>query len=242
MRLDLFCVQQGWFYSRNKAQEAIQKGAIWVDNHAVLKSSFEVLENTKVELKQEKYFVSRAGEKLWNFLENNPIEIANSIVLDIGSSTGGFTQVMLQKGAKEVYCVDVGKNQLHKDLRGDSRIYLFEETDIRKFTPKEKNKIFDIIVCDVSFIPIQKIFHSLKDLIGNWLILLFKPQFEVGKEARRNKKGVVLDEKKIQEALWQTIIFLEKQELKVIKYEESSVRGKEGNIEFFITCQRKRKS
>lgn len=242
MRLDLFCVQQGWFYSRNKAQEAIQKGIVLVDDCAVLKSSFEVLENTKVKLKQEKCFVSRAGEKLWNFLENNPIEIVNSVVLDIGSSAGGFTQVMLQKGAKEVYCVDVGKNQLHKDLREDSRIHLFEEIDIRKFTPKEKDKIFDIIVCDVSFIPIQKIFYSFEDRIGNWLILLFKPQFEVGKEAKRNKKGVVLDEKKIQEALWQTIIFLEKQELKVIKYEESSVRGKEGNIEFFIACQRERKS
>lgn len=242
MRLDLFCVQQGWFYSRNKAQEAIQKGIVLVDDCAVLKSSFEVLENTKVKLKQEKCFVSRAGEKLWNFLENNPIEITNSVVLDIGSSAGGFTQVMLQKGAKEVYCVDVGKNQLHKDLREDSRIHLFEEMDIRKFTPKEKDKIFDIIVCDVSFIPIQKIFYSFEDRIGDWLILLFKPQFEVGKEAKRNKKGVVLDEKKIQEALWQTIIFLEKQELKVIKYEESSVRGKEGNIEFFIACQRERKS
>ncbi|EES89755.1 TlyA family RNA methyltransferase [Helicobacter canadensis] len=242
MRLDLFCVQQGWFYSRNKAQEAIQKGIVLVDDCAVLKSSFEVLENTKVKLKQEKCFVSRAGEKLWNFLENNPIEITNSVVLDIGSSTGGFTQVMLQKGAKEVYCVDVGKNQLHKDLREDSRIHLFEEMDIRQFTPKEKDKIFDIIVCDVSFIPIQKIFYSFENRIGDWLILLFKPQFEVGKEAKRNKKGVVLDEKKIQEALWQTIIFLEKQELKVIKYEESSVRGKEGNIEFFIACQRERKS
>ena len=237
MRLDLFCIKKGWFSSRNKAQESIQEGLVLVDDCVILKNAFEVSENAVVKLKEERYFVSRAGEKLWNFLENNPLGIADFVALDIGSSTGGFTQILLQKGAKEVYCVDVGKNQLHQSLKADSRIRLFEEMDIREFGAKI-TKEFEIVVCDVSFIPIGKIFDSFKGKVGDWLILLFKPQFEVGKEAKRNKKGVVLDEKKIQEALQEMIIFLENQDFKVIRYEESMPRGKEGNREFFIACQR----
>lgn len=237
MRLDLFCVKKGWFPSRNKAQESIQKGLVLVGDCVVLKSAFEVAENAVVRLKDERHFVSRAGEKLWNFLENNPLGITDFVALDIGSSTGGFTQVLLQKGAKEVVCVDVGKNQLHKSLREDCRIRLFEETDIREFGGRI-TKEFDVIVCDVSFIPIKSIFDSFKERVGGWLILLFKPQFEVGREAKRSKKGVVLDEAKIQESLQIMKDFLENHGFKVAKCEESTPSGKEGNREFFIACQR----
>ncbi|OCR13865.1 hemolysin [Helicobacter pullorum] len=238
MRLDLFCVAQGLFDSRNKAQESIQKGFVYVDEKQILKPAYEVSLDCTIALKERQIFVSRAGEKLWNFLEKNPIDIQNAKALDIGSSTGGFTQVLLQKGARDIYCVDVGTNQLHKSLRENPKIHLFEKTDIRDFTSKVSKIEFDIIVCDVSFIKIEQIFYAFNPLIKKWLILLFKPQYEVGREAKRNKKGVVLDEKKIQASLQELLEFLENQGLKVLIQEESSIRGKEGNAEFFIACQR----
>ena len=120
------------------------------------------------------------------------------LVLDIGSSTGGFTQVALEKGALKVVSVDVGNNQLHFSLRDNPKIELFENTDIREFSYPVK---FDVIVSDVSFISLLKIIDKIDKLAKNEIILLFKPQFEVGKEVKRDKKGVVKDEKAIKKAI-----------------------------------------
>lgn len=237
MRLDKECLKRGLLDSRNKVQEAILKGFIFVNGVVCYKNSLEVKEQDNIELKAQKIFVSRAGEKLYRFLQDKQecIELKGKKALDVGSSTGGFTQVLLEFGVEKVVCVDVGQNQLDKSLKEDSRIELYEKTDIRDF---KYNEGFFIVVCDVSFISLEQILTSLQSFANFWLILLFKPQFEVGKEAKRNKRGVVQEEQKIQEKLEQILKQLEQICFKIQFVEKSKIKGKEGNEEFFIAAKR----
>jgi len=232
MRLDEYLVKNNFVKSRNKAKELIKSGKIKVDGKIVTKPSFNV-ENCSIEV-LEKVYVSRAAWKLKNYLDNYNISFKSKSVIDVGSSTGGFSEVSLEKGAKSVTCVDVGNNQLHSKLRSDKRVRVFENTDIRDFESKEK---FDILVSDVSFISLLKIFDKLKTL-SDEMILLFKPQFEVGKDIKRDKRGVVLDKEAIKKARKN---FEEKisEEFEIIRSEESSIKGKEGNIEYIYHIKRK---
>jgi len=232
MRLDEYLVKNNFVESRNKAKELIKAGKIKVDGKIVTKPSFSV-ENCNVEI-LEKIYVSRAAWKLKNYLDKYNISFEGKNVIDVGSSTGGFSEVSLEKGARSVTCVDVGNNQLHPKLRSDKRVRVFENTDIRDFESKEK---FDILVSDVSFISLLKIFDKLKTL-SDEMILLFKPQFEVGKDIKRDKRGVVLDKdaiKKARENFEKEI----KKEFEIIRSEESSIKGKEGNIEYIYHIKRK---
>ncbi|MDE5592074.1 MAG: TlyA family RNA methyltransferase, partial [Helicobacter sp.] len=129
-------------------------------------------------------------------------------------------------------------DQLHYTLRTNSKIKLFEKTDIKNFLPISPFESYDIVVCDVSFVSFFNIFKSFKTLIKKWLILLFKPQFEVGKEVKRNKKGVVLEENKIKQVLQNTLDFLSYEGFEIFACEKSKITGKEGNEEFFIACKR----
>ncbi|WP_233704106.1 23S rRNA (cytidine-2'-O)-methyltransferase TlyA [Helicobacter mesocricetorum] len=238
MRLDIACVQRGFFESRNKAQVAIKKGLISVNKALMLKPSLEVSLCDEITLKETRKFVSRAGEKLFYFFSNHFFDIEGFTALDIGSSTGGFTQVLLQQGVKAVYCVDVGSYQLHNTLKNNPKIQLFEKTDIRDFVAISPLRVYDIVVCDVSFISIFSIFKSFKDFIGRWLILLFKPQFEVGRSTKRNKKGVVIEKEVIQQSLKAMLEFLKDNGLEIRICEKSIIKGREGNEEFFIACER----
>ena len=233
MRLDEYLVKNSFVQSRNKAKELIKNEKIKVNGKIITKPSFDVKE-AKIEILQ-KVYVSRAAWKLKNYLEKYNINFNEKSVIDVGSSTGGFSEVALEKGAKKVVCVDVGTNQLHPKIRQNTKVEVFENTDIRDFDSKEK---FDILVSDVSFISLMKIFDKLNEVAKNEMILLFKPQFEVGREAKRDKKGVVVDkeaikkakinfEKKIKEYNWQ-----------ILRDEISSLKGKEGNIEYIYHLRR----
>jgi len=230
-RLDILLVEMGLFESRNRASEAIKSGLILVDKVVVKKPSFKVRDIDIVEVKAHKAYVSRSAKKLANYLEEYPLEIKDKICLDIGSSTGGFSQVLLEAGAKEVYSVDVGSNQLHHSLRENKRIKLFEQTDIRDF---KLNIEFDTIVSDVSFISLRYILKDIDRLAksGANMVLLFKPQFEVGKGVKRDKKGVVKDKRAI--ALAMERFEREAKELNwvLIRRVKSSLCGKEGNCEW----------
>jgi len=232
MRLDEYLVKKNFVESRNKAKELIKAGKIKINGKIVTKPSFNI-EKGKVEV-LEKVYVSRAAWKLKNYLDKYNISFEGKSVIDVGSATGGFSEVSLEKGARSVTCVDVGNNQLHSKLRNDKRVRVFENTDIRDFESKEK---FDILVSDVSFISLLKIFDKLKTL-SDEMILLFKPQFEVGKDIKRDKRGVVLDKEAIKKARKN---FEEKinEEFKIIRSEESSIKGKEGNIEYIYHIKRK---
>ncbi len=228
MRLDQYLTIKKIFFSRNKAQEFIKSGFIKVNDKIIKKPSFDISSNDKIEVLQKTY-VSRAAYKLKNYLDKYDIDFTNKSVLDIGSSTGGFSEVSLEYGAKKVVCVDVGNNQLHTALRNEPRIELFENTDIRDFNYSEK---FDIVVSDVSFISLLKIIRSIDEFSKNEIILLFKPQFEVGKDVKRDKKGVVKDKDAIEKARENFERKCKNLGWELKRSEETSIKGKEGNIEY----------
>lgn len=229
MRLDNYLVEKSLAMSRTKAQAIIKDGLVMVDNVVILKSAYKLDDSAKVEVEEHKRFVSRSAHKLSAFLQELQLDLNSFIALDIGSSTGGFTQVLLENGVKEVSAVDVGKEQLHKSLRDDARVISYESCDIRKF---KSDKIFDIVVSDVSFISLLNILDDIDRLASHNIILLFKPQFEVGRDAKRDNKGVVLDDKVILKAM---LKFEDACELKgwdLVKKSPSQLTGKEGNLEY----------
>ena len=215
--------------ARNRAVELIKSGSVLYDGTIVKKPSLKIVDLEKLEIVAKTIYVSRAAGKLKSFLDNHSFSVNNKDCLDIGSSTGGFTQVLLEYGAKSVTCVDTGKEQLHQTLRGDSKVELYEETDIRSF---ESDKRFDLVTCDVSFISLKKIIKDIDRLGKKDIILLFKPQFEVGKDAKRDRRGVVTDTKIIEESKENFLQMCIDLGWNLESIEQSSVIGKEGNIEF----------
>ncbi len=231
MRLDKFLFEKGYVQSRSRAKEYIQNGFVKVDGRVIKRSSFKVCEESNIEILKKDEYVSRAAEKLKSFLKGGEYEfIKGSICLDVGASTGGFTQVLLQKGALRVYALDVGSSQLYETLKKDKRVVNLEKTDIRDFFPQER---FEVVTCDVSFISLHKILSELDRVSKGDLIILFKPQYEVGKDVKRDKKGVVLDNEAIQNAKKRFEKECEKLGWRLVRKEVSVVKGKEGNEEFF---------
>ncbi len=237
-RLDLACVELGLVQTRNQAHTLIKKGKICVNGNVCLKNAQKVSTKDKITALEPQRYISRAGEKLDIFLNRHPklLSLCGISALDIGSSTGGFSGVLLQRGVGALVCVDVGRGQLHESLRQDERVRFYEGTDIRDFA-RQSDGSFELVLCDVSFISIHKILESLKKLSRGIVILLFKPQFEVGKEAKRNKRGVLMESQSTKRALEQTLSTLER-DFRILVCEESQVLGKEGNREFFIACQK----
>ena len=228
MRLDIYLTKKLNIQSRNKAQELIKSDKVFVNNTIVKKPSFIVEDNFIVTIDQEQFYVSRAAYKLKYFLEDNDINLVNKIALDIGSSTGGFTQVLLLNDVESITCVDVGSNQLHHSIKKDKRIVVKENTDIREF--KSNNK-FDVVTCDVSFISILNIIEDIDRLSSNKIIILYKPQFEVGRNIKRDSKGMVLDLKAMQVCRDQFILKTQELGWNLIKSQQSKLAGKSGNVE-----------
>ena len=228
IRLDIFLKSHPKILSRNKATELIKDKKIKIDGNIITKASFKVLENMQIEILQDEFFVSRAAYKLKYFLYEINIELKNKIALDIGSSTGGFTQILLKNDVQSVSCVDVGSNQLHETIRDDKRLKIFENTDIRKF---ESTSTFDIVTCDVSFISVLNILEDINRLSKNDIIILYKPQYEVGNDIKRNRAGVVQDKKAIKIQRDNFISQTFKLGWKLEHSSLSKVSGKEGNIE-----------
>ncbi len=234
MRLDYALFSQHLVSSREKAKALVLKNQVLVNKMVVSKPSFIIKEDDKIELIAEKLFVSRAGEKLGAFLETHFVDFKKKVVLDVGASKGGFSEVALLKGAKKVLCVDVGKMQLDENLKQDKRIECYEECDIRGFKTPET---IDLALCDVSFISLYCILEAILPLSGEFLTL-FKPQFEVGRKIKRNKKGVVVDKEAILNALENFKNHLKTKDFQILTIQESLVKGKNGNVEFFIHFKR----
>ena len=228
-RLDNYLVESGQCESRNKAQSLIKEGYVSVNKEQIIKSSHKLKEDDIVEVKEHKEYVSRAAFKLSAFLDELKLDLKGKTALDIGSSTGGFTQVLLESGVNEVTAVDVGREQLHVSLRDDKRVCSHEECDIREF---KSDKKFDITVSDVAFISLLHILDAVDRLSNDKIILLFKPQFEVGREAKRDKNGVVVDEKAILHAMIKFEDACKLKGWKLLKKSPSKLTGKEGNLEY----------
>lgn len=227
MRADLY-VANALNISRNKASEFIKDKKILINGELLEKNSLDI-NNAKVEIMSEIY-VSRAAFKLKEFLKDTDLDLKNKTVIDVGSSTGGFIQILLKNDVKKVVGVDVGTNQLDEKLKKDERVFVYENLDIKNFENKE---IFDILTCDISFISLNLVIEKLSKLFTEFAIILFKPQFEVGVKAKRDKKGRVLDEKAILKAMNKFELNAAKQGLIMLKKEKSKLKGKNGNEEYF---------
>ena len=232
-RLDKYLVEQGYFESRNRALDAIKRGKVFVDGQ-VAKASYKCDDQTNIDIDTEKFYVSRAAKKLELFLEEYSMELTGKRALDIGSSTGGFVQILLENEVASVACVDVGSNQLHHSLRDNEKVDIFEETDIRDF----KSEPFELLTCDVSFISILQIIDAIDRLSCGKMILLFKPQFEAGREVKRDSKGVVVNLEAIVKA--KENFELKSRELgwELCYSSPSKLAGKSGNVEY-VYCFKK---
>lgn len=229
MRLDVFLVQNNYYSSREKASDAIKKGIVLVDGKIILKPSFDITDE-KIAITEELLpYVSWGGMKLKRAIDYFQLDFKDKVILDIGSSTGGFTDCALQHGARLVYAVDVGSNQLADKLRYDLKVKVYEQTNITDFMVDER---FDYLVMDVSFVSITKIIPTLLRYLddNNYLVCLFKPQFEVGKIKMKN--GVIKDPKVHKEVVNMLINFIHSIGLFVNDLTYSTQKGKMGNIEY----------
>lgn len=238
-RLDKLLVKKGLFDSRSKAQKVIKEFGVEVDNNIIYEPSEEIDENKEIRVMQTYEYVSAGGYKLEGLLQSGVVDVKDKICFDVGSSTGGFTDCLLKFGAKKVYCCDVGRGLLHEKLRNDSRIVLFEGVNFRYFIELGYDKKIcdkiDIFTVDVSFISLEKILPVIRKIADytHTLIALVKPQFECPR--KYVKKGIVKEEKHRLEAVEKIIKFAEeKLGYKKIFVQESKVKGKEGNIEYFV--------
>jgi 23S rRNA (cytidine1920-2'-O)/16S rRNA (cytidine1409-2'-O)-methyltransferase len=228
MRLDKYLVEKGFFESRNRALDAIKRGKVFVDG-VVAKASYKCSEETNIDIDEEKFYVSRAAKKLELFLEEYEMDLTGKRAVDIGSSTGGFVQILLENEVASVACVDVGSNQLHHSLRDKEKVAIFEETDVRDFQPSEA---FELVTCDVSFISILQIIDDINRLASKEMILLFKPQFEVGRAVKRDSRGVVVNVEAIAEAKEKFEAKTRELGWEMCYSTTSKLTGKSGNIEY----------
>lgn len=240
IRLDLYLVKQGFFESREKSRAAILAGRILVNGRVLDKTGSQVTANTRVTLRGEPPpFVSRGGQKLSKALTEFPVSLAGRVILDVGASTGGFTDCALQNGASRVYAIDVGYGQLAWSLRQDPRVVCLERTNIRSLTPAELDEPADAATIDVAFISLKKVLPRVKDLLkpGAPVISLIKPQFEAGPQ-KVGKKGVVKDPQVHREVILGVI--QSAQELGFVHrgLTFSPLLGPEGNIEYLAWLER----
>lgn len=234
-RLDKILLERGLVESREKAKALILEGKVLVNNIPVTKAGAMVSVDSIIALKEGIPYVSRGGLKLEAALNHFGINLDGLIAMDIGSSTGGFTDCMLKKGAKKVYCIDVGYGQLAWQLRSDPRVELFEKTNIRYLERERIPEEIDFITIDVSFISLKKILPKATEFLrtGGQILALIKPQFEVGKR-EVDKGGVVRDEGKRMLAVEEIKRFSEEIGLTISGIFQSPVKGPKGNIEYFI--------
>lgn len=233
-RLDVAVFEGGYAPSREKAKAIIMAGQVYVNNQKVDKAGFELKEGDKLEVRGKTLkYVSRGGLKLEKAMQVFPITLADKTCMDVGASTGGFTDCMLQNGAKKVYAVDVGYGQLDWKLRNDARVVCMERTNARYLTHEEIPEELDFASVDVSFISLKLIFPALYGLLreGGEIACLIKPQFEAGRE-KVGKKGVVRDPAVHLEVLEHFLIHAKENHFTVLGITYSPIRGPEGNIEY----------
>lgn len=234
-RIDSVLVERGYFQTRQKAQYAIKKKCIFVGGKLVDKSSKMVEEDSNIEIKGEILpFVSRGGLKLDKAIKVFKIDLKEKIAMDIGASTGGFTDCMLQNGAKKVYAIDVGHGQLVESLQQDDRVVNLEGINIKEAVVNEFEEV-DFICVDVSFISLTQVLKKAYQLLKQEgkMVVLIKPQFEAGPEAL-NKNGVVKD-KKIQEKVIEKImLYASSLGFTIQGLDYSPIKGGNGNIEYLL--------
>ena len=235
-RADLLLLAQGLAESRTRAQALILAGKVFVGDRRVVKAGDLLPDDATLTVKGRDHpWVSRGGVKLAHGLAHFGFDVTGAVALDVGSSTGGFTDVLLTKGAARVYAIDVGTNQLAWKLRSDERVIVHEQTNARALTAQIVPEPVDIIVCDASFIALAKVLDAALDLAqpGAALVALIKPQFEAGR-GEVGKGGVVRDPAIHQRVCDDAAAWIESKGWRVIGIEPSPITGPEGNVEFLL--------
>lgn len=237
MRLDL-CIKDKLNISRQKAREIIEQGLVTIDSKTITKPSYNIDENANISISSTESilkYVGRGGYKLEKAIEHFNINLKNYVCIDIGASTGGFTDCMLQNGASKVYAVDVGTDQLSPKLLSDNRVASLENTDIRDVTKEMVNNDIDFIGCDVSFISLTKIFPEIKKLLklNSFASVLIKPQFECGREFL-NRSGIVKNPKVHKNVIKNILFEANKAGLSVMGLTNSPIKGGDGNTEYLL--------
>ncbi len=233
MRLDKYLYDSKLVESRTIAQNLIKQECVKVNDKIVTSTSFDVKENDIVELLQQSHYVSRAAYKLLKAIEEFKIDFSNKVVLDIGSSTGGFVQVALENNASFVYANDVGSNQLHHSLKNNPKIKSIENKNFKDIQKSDFDKHIDLITCDVSFISSKIILEKIKTLFNDiQIVVLLKPQFEFGKELTKKHKGFV-PEQYHDKIIFEYNQFLKQEGFKILGFCESPILGQKlGNKEY----------
>ena len=228
-RLDQWLVKQGHSETRSQAENLVKLGKVKVNNRPITKPGFWVGPAHEIVVAETEHYVSRAGLKLASVAELLGVDFSGKTVLDVGSSTGGFTDYAMQHGAKKIYAVDVGTEQLHPSLRGNPKIELHEKTDIRDFTPPVTP---DVVVMDVSFISLREILPHIATLSGKntQIVAMLKPQFEAGR-AQVNK-GVIKNDS-VRRQILKDFELWAKQHFVIVDKRDSDVHGAKGNQERF---------
>lgn len=235
-RLDILLVEKGIISSRERAKTNIMAGKVFVDGQRVDKAGAKVSVNANIEFKGDTIpYVSRGGLKLEKALKEFPLKLEGKVCMDIGASTGGFTDCMLQNGASKVFSVDVGYGQFAWKLRTDERVVCMERTNIRYVTPEDIGEKLDFASIDVSFISLKTIMPATINLLkdNGEVVALIKPQFEAGRE-KVGKKGVVREESTHKEVVFGIVNYLLEHDLNVLGISYSPIKGPEGNIEYLV--------
>ena len=235
-RLDVLLVEKGLAESREKAKAIIMSGIVYVEGEKEDKAGSSFPENANIEVRGKTLkYVSRGGLKLEKAMESFPVELTDKVCMDVGASTGGFTDCMLQNGASKVYSVDVGYGQLAWKLRQDERVVCMEKTNIRYVTPEDIEDRIEFASVDVSFISLSKVLPVLMELLTDdgEAVCLIKPQFEAGRE-KVGKKGVVRDKSVHIEVIENVTAFAMDAGFAVCGLDFSPIKGPEGNIEYLM--------
>jgi 23S rRNA (cytidine1920-2'-O)/16S rRNA (cytidine1409-2'-O)-methyltransferase len=240
MRLDQALVERGLADSRAKAQALILAGLVFSGERRLDKAGQAIAADTAIELRGQPHpWVSRGGLKLVHGLDHFKIDPTGAVALDVGASTGGFTDVLLSRGAAKIYAVDVGRGQLAWKLRNDPRVVVLEKTNARHLSAVQIPDAIDLLVCDASFIGLETVLPAALALAkpGAALVALIKPQFEVGK-GRVGKGGVVRDKALHEEVCARIASWLPTQGWSVLGVSPSPITGPEGNVEFLIGARK----
>lgn len=234
-RLDVALVERGHFPSRSRAQAAVMAGRVRVDGRRVDKPGTQVTEAASVEVEATQEYVSRGGVKLANALDALGVDVAGASALDLGASTGGFTDCLLRRGAARVIALDVGYGQLDWRLRQDERVHVMERTNARHLTPAALPYAPDLVTCDLSFISIGTVWGAVASCCApGWhAMVMVKPQFEVGRE-RVGSGGVVRDPQAREDAVQGVIAVLERLGGRIEGVADSGLPGPKGNRETFV--------
>ena len=239
-RLDVLLVEKGLAPSREKAKAYIMEGKVFVENQREDKPGTNFDENSKIELHGKKLaYVSRGGLKLEKALKTFPVKLDGAVCMDIGASTGGFTDCMLQNGALKVFSVDVGYGQFDWSLRQDPRVVLMEKTNVRYLKPEDIGEQLDFASCDVSFISLSKILPAIFPILTDdgMMVCLIKPQFEAGRE-NVGKRGVVKNPKVHRDVIAEVFGFTEALGFAVKGLTFSPIKGPNGNIEYLMYIEK----